>query len=140
MQDNPPSRLRKPTPRRSAERSAQRERTVARCSSPGSIVTTRKIALFVSGDETSCGRVKAAAACAVCESDAISVANLSGKKSPSRKLYPDRERSHEPSHVKLSFRLEHFLQNDCLVVLFIFRPIEQRDGRFDRLLLEIGEH
>src|SRR5580698_8630926 len=54
MQERAPSRARKPTERRRAERSALRERTAARFSSPGLMVTTRKIAAGVSGEETSC--------------------------------------------------------------------------------------
>src|ERR1700751_5969314 len=57
MQEREPSRARKPTARRSAERSAQRERTEARFSSPGLIVRTRKMEAFVSGGETSCEMV-----------------------------------------------------------------------------------
>ena len=71
MQERAPSRARKPTARRSADRSGQRERTWVRLSSPGLIVTTRKIATFVSGEETSCGRLKAADARVVRESEAI---------------------------------------------------------------------
>src|SRR5262249_27970869 len=74
MQERAPSRARKPTARRSAERVAQRERTWARFSSPGLIVTTRKIVAFVSGEETSCETTTAGTASwALIGSDAIGI-------------------------------------------------------------------
>ena len=51
-QERPPSRSRNSTARNSAERSPQKDRTVARLSGPGFIVTTRKIAARVSGAAT----------------------------------------------------------------------------------------
>src|ERR1700745_257543 len=54
MQETAASMSRNPTARTSAERSGQKESTFARFSSPGLMVTTRKIAERVSGEETSC--------------------------------------------------------------------------------------
>src|SRR5262249_18010072 len=54
MHDNPPSRERKPTLRRSPERSAHNDSTASRFSSPGLMASTRKIADLVSGPETGC--------------------------------------------------------------------------------------
>src|SRR5579862_5558832 len=71
MQESVPSMFRKPTERTSAERSAQRERTRAPHSSPGLMVTTRKIAALVRADETSCGRANAAEAPTARESCAM---------------------------------------------------------------------
>ena len=74
MQESAPSRSRKPTARRSAESSAQRERTRARFSSPGLIVRTRKIAVRVSGAETGCETAAARAdAWVLMGSDAIRI-------------------------------------------------------------------
>jgi len=50
----PASRSRNSTARISAESSAQNERTAARLSGPGFMVTTRKIAARVSGADTGC--------------------------------------------------------------------------------------
>src|SRR5215468_1713880 len=72
MQERASSRARKLTARISAERSAQRERTEARFSLPGLIVTTRKIAARVSGEETVCETVTAGAD-ALMRSDAIRI-------------------------------------------------------------------
>src|SRR5262245_29668349 len=74
MQERSSSAARKPTARRSAERSAQSERTGARFSSPGLIVTTRKIAARVSGEETVCETATAGAdARGLMGSDAIRI-------------------------------------------------------------------
>ena len=54
MQDNCPSRSRKPTPRSRLDRSAHNPRTVASAPAPGLIVTTRKIADRVNLATTGC--------------------------------------------------------------------------------------
>ena len=53
-QERPASRSRNSTARINARRSAQNDRTAARLSGPGFIVTTRKIAARVSGADTGC--------------------------------------------------------------------------------------
>src|ERR1700751_4193534 len=74
MQETALSMSRNPTARTSPERSAQKERTLARFSSPGLMVTTRKIAERVSGEETSCETaVSGADGGALMGSDAIGV-------------------------------------------------------------------
>src|SRR6516162_2827236 len=85
MQERAPSTSRKPTARRSAERSAQRERTGARFSSPGLIVSTRKIAARVSGVAMDCETAAGADVWALVGSDAIgSQPAGAGRKSPSK--------------------------------------------------------
>src|SRR5215472_19070355 len=83
MQERAPSGARKPTARRSAERSAQSERTRARFPSPGLILTTRKIASFVSGAETGCETATAGAdAWALMGLDAIAILLLGALVAP----------------------------------------------------------
>src|SRR6202034_4013407 len=53
-QESPASRSRNSTARTRPAKSAQNERTAAEFSSPGLIVTTRKIAARVSGADTGC--------------------------------------------------------------------------------------
>src|SRR5262249_1188604 len=80
MQERDPSSARKPTARRSAERSAQSESAGARFSSPGFIVTTRKIAAFVRGEETDCGTARTAAdGWALMGSEAIGIFTCRGR-------------------------------------------------------------
>ena len=57
MQDSRLSESRKPTERSRPERSAARPRTVASCSAPSFIVTTRNMAARVSGAATGWGLV-----------------------------------------------------------------------------------
>src|SRR5580658_9397094 len=74
MQETAPSRSRNPTARTTPERSAQKDRTAARFSSPGLMVTTRKIAERVSAEETSCETASSGAdAGALMGSDAIAI-------------------------------------------------------------------
>ena len=61
-QERPASRSRNSTARTRSAKSAQNERTAPRLSSPGFIVTTRKIAARVSGADTGC-----ATTASVCE-------------------------------------------------------------------------
>ena len=72
-QERPASRSRNSTARNRPARSPQNERTVARLSGPGLIVTTRKIAARVSGAATGCAtaRTSPAASGAVIGSDSI---------------------------------------------------------------------
>src|SRR5215468_11527779 len=74
MQDAAASMSRNPTARTSAERSAQKESALTRFSPPGLMVTTRKIAERVSGEETSCETGSSGAdAGALMGSDAIGI-------------------------------------------------------------------
>src|SRR5215470_1499573 len=74
MHESAASRSRNPTARTSPERSAQNDSTLARFFSPGLMVTTRKIAQRVSGEETSCETaVSGADSGALMGSDAIGI-------------------------------------------------------------------